>query len=90
MMICNSSGKIHFVRRGDFIQKEYVALWPDENYVSNRTRDLLQKIYMRNNLMDDTWDALTRIAEKLQHIVIRMTDGNEPNVRSEMLETYYS
>lgn len=90
MMICNSSGKIHFVRRGDFIQKEYVALWPDENYVSNRTRDLLQKIYMRNNLMDDTWDALTRIAEKLQYIVIRMTDGNEPNVRSEMLDELQS
>ena len=42
MMICNSSGKINFIRRGDFISIEYVALWTDENYVSNKTRGLIR------------------------------------------------
>lgn len=66
--ICSATGRVHFVKRGVTIQNEYIALWPSEKYIEKRTEKLV------NEMDDESLEELTEIAEKINKIVVRLSE----------------
>lgn len=74
--ICTGCSRIHFISRGvEFHNEQYIALWPEKNYVAK----MAQRMY--ENLQDELDKAflgiIERIAEQLNALVIALANGND-------------
>ncbi len=66
--ICSSTGKVFFIKRESEIQDKYIALWPEEGWMSKRAKAILNKLPVDGK----KWADLTSLAEKLIRIVLRL------------------
>lgn len=78
--ICNRHGRIHFISRGmKFHNNQYIALWPEKEYVATKAHRLFEKLH-RDFYLDTV--ALERIANRLNRLVITLANGNDSTIEA--------
>lgn len=70
--ICKATGCIHFVKRNSTIQEDYIALWPSDNYILNRTAREYDNLFPLGN----GENTLRRLAEHLVEVVVSLGNTN--------------
>lgn len=74
--ICTRCGRIHFISRGvNFHNGQYIALWPEKNYVARKAQRMFEKLQVevgKSNL-----EEIERIANRLNEIVIDLANDND-------------
>lgn len=79
LKICDvNSGGIHFVRRGNKIEKNFVALWPCCGCLAIRAKEIMTEVIRHVKICADEWrespfdaDAIRAIASRLIQVVAR-------------------
>lgn len=76
--ICNNESRIHFISRGTtFHNNQYIALWPEKEYVAQKAQSMFEKI--QNNLNNEDKKILNHIekmAKQLNKIVYIMATAD--------------
>lgn len=79
--VCNGHSRIHFISRGmRFHNNQYIALWPEKNYVANKAERLLNQI--EKDLEDNFLKEIEEIAVKLNRLVVSYEESNGRDVDS--------
>lgn len=67
--ICEKNSTIHFVKRGTLIQKEYVALWPSDEFINEEAEKVISKALDVTGVDEEAETKLREFSERLHHIV---------------------
>lgn len=75
--ICKNNSRIYFISRGDkFHNNQYIALWPEKNYVARKAHNIFNGL--RNELGGENLERIEEIATQLNELVVAMAhDNNE-------------
>lgn len=75
--ICKNNSRIYFISRGDkFHNNQYIALWPEKNYVARKAHNIFNRL--RNELGGENLERIEEIATQLNELVVAMAqDDNE-------------
>ena len=77
-MICNKHARVHFISRGvKFQNDQYIALWPEKDYVNRRAQRIFYEI--QNRVGQINLIGIERIANSLNEIVINMSETGNDN-----------
>lgn len=79
--ICSTTGKVHFVKRGSEIQDEYVALWPDEDYINQRTKKIIDDLYRDA----DGFGRLVELSRQIITVVLRLEGAEGLEAKQEIV-----
>ena len=74
--ICKNHSIIHFVKRGMSIQEQYIALWPDKGYVTDRAEKLLADIQKGYGFSEADIESLSKYSKDLIQIVLTVETGD--------------
>ena len=74
--ICTRRSRIHFISRGvRFHNDQYIALWPEKNYVARKAQKMFDEL--QDELGEANVERIERIANRLNALVVAMESGND-------------
>ncbi len=74
--ICKNHSIIHFVQRGTSIQEQYIALWPSEEYISSKAKEVLADIQDLYGISESDIERLEKFSRELIKIVRIIYSGD--------------
>lgn len=73
--ICNINSTINFVQRGDIIQGNYIALWPEPKHLGKTAEKILEKIKLGDELNREVIEVVRKLSVNLRNIIFEMREG---------------
>lgn len=74
--ICTKHSRIHFISRGmKFHNDQYIALWPEKNYVARKAQRMFEKL--QDDLGSTNLERIERIANQLNVLVVTMANSGQ-------------